>query len=84
MFSREVPRRSGTRDDFQNEQNLASLLNKQGYSLSELHMCFQPRSADRHSRIFFKFKLGRNVFELFPRLGATLLVVANVKPTTVQ
>ncbi len=63
-----------------NQQNLVNLLNRHGYSLSELHTCFQPRSADKHRATVFT--LGRKVFELFPRFGGTLLVVARVKPTT--
>jgi hypothetical protein len=63
-----------------NEQNLATLMNRHGYSVRELHTCFQPRSLDKHSGSFFA--LGRKVFELFPRFGGTLLVVANVKPAT--
>ena len=63
-----------------NEQNLATLLGRHGYSLSELHTCFQPRSMDQHFASFFT--LGRKVFELFPRFGGTLLVVAKVKPPT--
>ncbi|MGB7555538.1 MAG: methyltransferase domain-containing protein [Candidatus Korobacteraceae bacterium] len=63
-----------------NEQSLVTLLTRHGYSISELHMCFQPRSADQHSTFFFT--LGRKVFELFPRFGGTLLAVARVRPTT--
>ncbi len=63
-----------------NEQSLVTLLNRHGYSISELHTCFQPRSADQHSPFFFT--LGRKVFELFPRYGGTLLAVARVRPTT--
>ena len=62
-----------------NEQNLVSLLNRHGYSICELHTCFQPRSADKHSA--FVFSLGRKLFELLPRFGGTLLVVAKVKPS---
>ncbi len=54
-----------------NQQNLVTLLNRHGYSVSELHTCFQPRSPDQHS-VFF-FTLGRKVFELFPVLAALFL-----------
>jgi SAM-dependent methyltransferase len=63
-----------------NQQNLATLLDRHGYSLSELHTCFQPRSMEQHVSAFFT--LGRKVFEFFPRFGGTLLVVAKVKATT--
>ena len=63
-----------------NAQNLVTLLDRHGYSLSELHTCFQPRSVDQHSAFFFT--LGRKVLGLFPHWGGTLLVVAKVKPTT--
>jgi 2-polyprenyl-3-methyl-5-hydroxy-6-metoxy-1,4-benzoquinol methylase len=63
-----------------NQQNLATLLDRHGYSLCELHTCFQPRSMEQHFTAFFT--LGRKVFELFPRFGGTLLAVAKIKPAT--
>jgi SAM-dependent methyltransferase len=63
-----------------NEQSLVTLLNRHGYSICELHTCFQPRSADQHSAFFFT--LGKKAFELLPRFGGTLLAVARVRPTT--
>jgi hypothetical protein len=36
-----------------NQQNLATLLDRHGYSLSELHTCFQPRSLEQHVTPFF-------------------------------
>jgi len=65
-----------------NQQNLVTLLNRHGYCVSELHTCFQARSAEGHAGALFA--LGRKVFEMVPRFGGTLLVVAKVKPTTVQ
>ncbi len=65
-----------------NQQNLVTLLNRHGYSVSELHTCFQPSSVEAHTGVLFA--LGRKVFELFPRFGGTLLVVAKVRATTVQ
>ncbi len=64
-----------------NAQNLATLLDRHGYSLSELHTCYQPLSAGKHSGILFG--LGRKALELFPRFGGTLLAVAKLKPATV-
>lgn len=63
-----------------NQQNLSSLLQRHGYSICELHTCFQPRSADKHFAPVFT--VGRKIFELLPHFGGTLLVVARVKPTT--
>ena len=57
-----------------NPQNLATLLDRHGYSLSELHTCFQPLSR----RTGVEFQLGRRALELFPRFGGTLLAVAKV------
>ncbi len=64
-----------------NEQNLVTLLHRHGYSLSELHTCYQPRSMDKHFTGFFT--AGRKVLELFPRFGGTLLAVAKVKPARI-
>ena len=50
-----------------NEQSLVTLLTRHGYSISELHTCFQPRSADKHSTVFFT--LGRKIFEFSPVLA---------------
>jgi SAM-dependent methyltransferase len=63
-----------------NQQNLATLLDRHGYSLNETHTCFQPLSVDRHSGIWFR--LARKAFELAPRFGGTLLVVAKLKSET--
>lgn len=65
-----------------NAQNLTTLLKRHGYSLLELHTCFQPLSAGKHSRILFG--LGRKALELFPQFGGTLLAVAKLKAATVQ
>jgi SAM-dependent methyltransferase len=59
-----------------NEYNLITLLSRAGYCIQELHWCFQPRSAEQHSTLFFR--LAKMVFELFPRFGGTLLIVAKV------
>jgi len=57
-----------------NEQNLATLLRRHGYTITESHTCFQPRSADAHNRL--AFSLGTSLLKMYPRLGGTLLVVA--------
>jgi SAM-dependent methyltransferase len=57
-----------------NEQNLATLLKRHGYVITESHTCFQPHSADGHSRL--AFAAGTRIFKLFPRFGGTLMVVA--------
>ena len=62
-----------------NQQNLATLLQRHGYAITESHTCFQPRSADGHSSLVFG--LGKTVLRLWPRFGGTLLVVAT--PATV-
>jgi len=57
-----------------NEQNLATLLRRHGYTVTESHTCFQPRSADAHNRL--AFRVGTRLLKMAPRLGGTLLVVA--------
>jgi SAM-dependent methyltransferase len=63
-----------------NEQNLTTLLRRHGYTVSELHTCFQPRSADGHNHL--AFRVGTSLLGMFPRFGGTLLVVA--KPSDAQ
>ncbi len=60
-----------------NAQNLTTLLERHGYSLRELHTCYQPRSAEMHSGLMFRG--GTKVLEWFPRFGGTLLAVATLK-----
>jgi hypothetical protein len=57
-----------------NAQNLATLLKRHGFYVSELHTCFQPLSRKRG----IAFELGRRALELFPRFGGTLLAVAKI------
>ena len=64
-----------------NAQNLATLLERHGYTLSELHTCYQPLSAGKHAGILFG--LGRKALEVLPHFGGTLLAVARLKPATV-
>ena len=64
-----------------NAQNLATLLERHGYTLSELHTCYQPLSAGKHAGILFG--LGRKALEVLPHFGGTLLAVARLKVATV-
>jgi len=57
-----------------NEQNLTTLLRRHGYTVTESHTCFQPRSADAHHRL--AFKVAKSILNMFPRFGGTLLVIA--------
>jgi SAM-dependent methyltransferase len=63
-----------------NQQNLATLLARHGYTITESHTCYQPRSADGRSKLLFE--AGKKLLQLLPRLGGTLLVV--VTPTNVE
>ena len=63
-----------------NQQNLETLLGRHGYAISELHTCYQPRSADGRSKLLFE--TGKRLLQFLPRFGGTLLAVA--VPTNIE
>lgn len=54
--------------------NLITLLERHGFSVAELHTCYDRPPASRRQRILFA--LGTTLFRLFPERGGTLLAVA--------
>jgi hypothetical protein len=59
-----------------NQQNLATLLGRHSYAITELHTSYQQRSGD--GRFKLVFETGKKLLTRWPRFGGTLLVVAGV------
>jgi|SRR5271157_5739773 len=57
-----------------NEQNLATLLKRHGYVMTESHTCFQPRSAEANNGL--AFGVAKAILKTVPRFGGTLMVIA--------
>lgn len=54
-----------------NADNLRHLIERHGFRVEEAGTCYQPESADGS----LTFRMGKKLFETFPRLGGTLYVI---------
>jgi 2-polyprenyl-3-methyl-5-hydroxy-6-metoxy-1,4-benzoquinol methylase len=61
-----------------NMQNLINLADRHGFEVLELATCYQD-----HATKSLLFKVGRDIFNRFPRLGGTLFAVFHPRATTI-
>lgn len=58
-----------------NSQNLTNLVERHGFEVEEMGTCYQAESENSS----LKFKVGKKIFEQFPKLGGTLFLVLATK-----
>jgi 2-polyprenyl-3-methyl-5-hydroxy-6-metoxy-1,4-benzoquinol methylase len=58
-----------------NSENIATLLTRHGYRIESIDTCFQKQTSSRG----LLFTVGKKLFELFPKLGGTLFVLARMQ-----
>lgn len=61
-----------------NIQNMENLLSRYNYTIEEANTCYQ-QCAERFGVLF---TIGKKFFEIFPRLGGTIFIVAKLNETT--